>query len=283
MLNSLNLAATVVSYKRRTYTVLSAMTLVMLSPLVQAENNNPTNDNLTNPTVSPTSYCYNDNATPDARGKYPEPYIIDCMLTQLSFYQHKNLNSRQQYFAYKAQAWLDYASYENSIKRQSAAGNQALESGAAILKALQKDNADQLSLITNIPSTSALMRPDLWAIISALKESALKDDTKNNKSIIIAPRELAFSEVALVWAAADQCQYGSNQSGIRFQMAERWLEQARETYVNTHDSKTNVALENLMVSYYQQYAPLDPHNDVCLGQSLPLSTQPVDSNHHLSY
>jgi len=51
-------------------------------------------------------------------------------------------------------------------------------------------------------------------------------------------------------------------------MADRWLEQAREAYVNENDSQTNVALETSIVSYYKQYAPLDASDDVCRGQDL---------------
>lgn len=191
---------------------------------------------------------------------------IDDLKDQLQRYQQKDLDSRQQYFAYKAQAWLNYAAYEHSIKSKSAAKLHALASGRTILEALQRGDDKSLSLTTDIPASSALMRPDLWAILSALKKSALKVD----KGVIIAPRELAFSEVALIWAAADQCQHGARQSGAHFRMAERWLEQARETYINAHDSQANVALENLIVAYYQKYAPLDLQDDVCGGLSLTL-------------
>jgi hypothetical protein len=144
----------------------------------------------------------------------------------------------------------------------SAAGSQALQAGTAILQALQNDTVDSLNLSTDIASTSALMRPDLWAILSALKAS---------NGIENAPCELTFSEVALVWAAADHCQHGWRQSSYNFRMADRWLEQAREAYVNAHDSLANVALENLILSYYQQYAPLNPQDDSCHGQALPLT------------
>ena len=40
-------------------------------------------------------------------------------------------------------------------------------------------------------------------------------------------------------------------------------------YVNTHDSKANVALEALIVRYYEEYAPLDSSDDTCNGQILP--------------
>lgn len=190
---------------------------------------------------------------------------LDCMLTQLRVYQQPdNHSSRQQYFAYKAQAWLNYASHEDSINSRSAAGEQALQSGITILQALQNDSDENLSLTNDIPSTSALMRPDLWATLSGLKDS---------DGITVAPRELAFSEVALIWAAANHCEHGSRQSGPQFRMADRWLEQAREAYINVHDSKTNVALGELINSYYKQFAPLDPNDDGCHGQVLPLESK----------
>lgn len=264
MLNTPNLLTRVTTYKHCTCFILSAMTFIMLSPLTQAQASNT--NKLSNTVIASANYCDNDSAQNNASIAYAKQRKIDCLLTQLSFYQQQTLSSRQQYFAYKAQALFDYASFENTKKNPSVAGLQALESGILILKALQKHGDEDLGLITAIPSSSALMRPDLWAMLSALKDSALK----YNAGTITAPRELAFSEVALIWAATDQCQPSSDHSGSQFRMAERWLEQAHEAYVDTHDSKANVALEDLMVSYYEQYAPLDATDDVCRGQPLPL-------------
>lgn len=281
MLNTSQLIASVTACKRHTYTAFSVMALVSLSPLVQAADNVHTHTNLDEDNVISVSPCYDAKATQNARSKHKmtEQQTIDCLLTELALYQQKPLTSRQQYFAYKAQAWLNYASHENSIKSSTLAGSQALEAGASILQKLRSKTDNDLNLTTDIPSTSALMRPDLWATISALKDDASKDSaSKNSHIIIIAPRELAFSEVALIWAAADQCAHGWRQSGTHFRMAERWLEQAREAYVNAHDSETNVALQNAIVDYYEQYAPLDPYDDVCHGQSLPPTIQAADSN-----
>ncbi|GAF54696.1 hypothetical protein JCM18901_283 [Psychrobacter sp. JCM 18901] len=103
------------------------------------------------------------------------------------------------------------------------------------------------------------MRPDLWATLSALKDG---------DGIASAPREMAFSEVALIWAATNQCARGWRESGMHFRMADRWLEQAREAYVNANDSQTNIALEKSIVSYHKQYSPLDASDDICRGQDL---------------
>ncbi len=193
---------------------------------------------------------------------------IECKLAELERFQDEAVLStltkpqaaRQQYLAYKAQAWLNYATHENSIKSHTAAGNHALQSADTILQALKNSDPQTLDLSPDIPNSSALMRPDLWAILTALKDKG---------GIEQAPRELAFSEVALVWAAADYCEHGARQSGSHFRMADRWLEQAREAYVNAHDSKTNVALERLTNSYYKQYALVDSNDDSCRSYRFP--------------
>ncbi len=187
---------------------------------------------------------------------------IECQLTELKRFQDATVLShlskpqaaRQQYLVYKAQAWLNYATHENSIKSHTAAGNHALQSADIILQALKNSSSQTLDLSPDIPDSSALMRPDLWAVLIALKDKGGMEQ---------APRELAFSEVALVWAAAEYCEHGARQSGAHFRMADRWLEQAREAYVNAHDSEANVALENLTNRYYKQYALVDSNDDSC--------------------
>lgn len=195
---------------------------------------------------------------------------IDCKLAELKRFQDASINNatlstlsqeqaaRQRYLAYKAQAWLNYATHENSIKSHTAAGNHALQSADIILQALKDSSQQTLDLNPDIPDSSALMRPDLWAMLTALKDSG---------GIEQAPRELAFSEVSLVWAAADYCEHGSRQSGSHFRMVDRWLEQAREAYINAHDSETNVALEAMTNRYYKQYALVDSNDDSCRSYS----------------
>ncbi len=234
----------------------AVLVVALLTTLTSAAQAETTND-MNNMSARSAEYCSNINqvTTSSFRYKSNQQRTIDCLLPLLHNYQQSNMTKRQQYFAYKAQAWLNYAYHEDSIKSQTAAGTQALQTGIIILQALQAD--EDLGITTDIPSTSALMRPDLWAILVALKSSGGIDN---------APREVAFSEVALVWAAADQCEHGWRQSSSHFRMADRWLEQAREAYVNNNDSQTNVALEELINNYYKQFAPLDPVDDICQGQ-----------------
>jgi len=211
--------------------------------------------------TSMAKYCRDDRQSQAHSYRYQseQQRLLNCMVTQLKPYQQKGKTATQQYFAYKAQAWLNYAIHQDSMNSRSSAGQIALEMAEPILKALDNDTVQDLGLHQDIPSTSALMRPDLWATLSALKDG---------DGIASAPREMAFSEVALIWAATNQCARGWRESGMHFRMADRWLEQAREAYVNANDSQTNVALEKSIVSYHKQYSPLDASDDTCHGQDL---------------
>ena len=212
-------------------------------------------------TASTNDYCQSqDLESTTYKNQSTQQRAMSCMLAEIQHYQQKDKTAQQQYFAYKAQAWLNYAIHKDSMNSRSPTGLEAAQSAEAILQALKKGSENDILLIQDIPASSALMRPDLWAMLSALKDSG---------AIINAPRELAFSEVALIWAANEQCEKNSRQAGTHFRMADRWLEQAREAFVNAHDSKANVVLEELTVRYYEQYAPLDSTNERCTGQVLP--------------
>lgn len=255
MFNSSIKAAT---YKQPVRTVLSAvLLLVTASSALAADNSNSSQA----APLENTDYCHNEMQTQVATYKYQSTHqrAMSCMVTQLQEYQQQDMTARQQYFGYKGQAWLNYAIQKDSMNSRSSAGSYAETTAENILEALKNGTEQDLSLMQDIPSSSALMRPDLWAALNALKE---------NEGIASAPREIAFSEVALIWAATNQCERGWRESGIHFRMADRWLEQAREAYMNAHDSETNVALERRIVSHYEQYAPLDTDLNVCRGQIL---------------
>ncbi|MBB3105576.1 hypothetical protein FHS24_000067 [Psychrobacter luti] len=218
-----------------------------------------------NATLNTANYCLNSKhnesqaQTADDKAQSVQQRAMKCMLNELQTYQQKNMSVRQQYFAYKAQAWLNYATDKDSMNSRSDAAMQAAQKAENILQALKNNKVEDLKLIEDIPSTSALMRPDLWATLNALKDSGGIND---------APRAIAFSEVALIWAATEHCERGAESSNSHFRMADRWLEQAREAFVNAHNSRTNVALEALIVRYYEEYAPLDSSDNTCNGQVL---------------
>lgn len=256
--------------KRVMTTLLSSGVLLLMASSAQAVSNVSTNTAQLKAFENPINYCHSDVEAQTFHPKYQSTRqrAMDCMQTQLRSYQQLSMTKRQQYFAYKAQAWLNYAYHEDSIKSRTLAGTYALREGVTILQALQSGNDKALSLITDIPETSALMRPDLWAILNALKDNAGFES---------APRELAFSEVSLIWAAADYCDNGSRQAGPHFRMVDRWLEQAREAYINNHSSESSFALGQLTNQYYKKYQYLDPSDDVCRGQTLPLNMQDTNS------
>lgn len=249
--------------------LLSGILLLTAAPLAQAltqsadaESNYRFHPTLADNTIDTIACCDDD---------------IDYMRLQLPVFQQNQYQQQDQhhaqnlqaYFAYQAQAWLQYAKHENSINSQSAAGSHALQTGSTVVQALQEGNNNRLTLLSDIPKTSALMRPDLWATLNALK---------NSGGINTAPKALAFSEVALIWAAADQCKYGADASSAPFRMADRWLQQAREAYVQAHDSQSNVQLETRINNYYKQYAPLAATDDNCTGQPLALNLNAQSSN-----
>lgn len=233
-----------------------SLTLMAAAPLTQATTgNHPT------PATTVLSYCasLNEDASLATQPSQKRAQLT-CMLERAKDYQQKSVNPYQRYWAYKAEAWLNYAIHKHSLDSHALEGNQAMQAADTILQALNSGTESDLNLIPDIPATSALMRPDLWATLNALKVSG---------GIEIAPRKLAFSEVALVWAAADQCRWRNPQSGVHFRSVDRSLEQAREAYVSAHDDKTNVALEKLINTYYKQYAALDAAEDTCHGQVWP--------------
>ena len=228
--------------------------LLAVSWTSQAATHSPTHQK------SPSTNCASISAdTSILNVSTSHTQTLNCLSAQLRDYQSQSLTPLQQYFAYKAQAWLTYARFEYGISSESDAGTQALHAGQRLIQALLNNDAENIALITDIPTSSALMRPDLWAQLSALKDSG---------GVTVTPREMALSEVALIWAAADHCEHGWRQSSPQFRMAERWLAQARVAYINHHDSPTNAALEHSINHYYQQYAPLDAADDMCQGQAL---------------
>lgn len=244
--------------KKVTYAALSAVLLLSTASCVSTT---ATRNSANIATTNAADYCQSQELESTTyKNQSTQQRAMSCMLAELQHYQQKDKTAQQQYLAYKAQAWLNYAIHKDSMNSRSLTGLEAAQSAEAILQALKKGSENDILLIQDIPASSALMRPDLWAMLSALKDSG---------AIINAPRELAFSEVALIWAANEQCEKNSRQAGTHFRMADRWLEQAREAFVNAHDSKINVALEELTVRYYEQYAPLDSTNDRCTGQVLP--------------
>lgn len=85
------------------------------------------------------THCANDVQTQSHHPKYQSTRqrAMNCMLTELQAYQQKNMSARQQYFAYKAQAWLNYALHQDSMNSRSPAGQQAAQAAETILITLK--------------------------------------------------------------------------------------------------------------------------------------------------
>lgn len=175
------------------------------------------------------SYC---TADLEATTQHPDHQSalrrdIDCMMTELRAYQQPSQASMTRYYAYKAQAWLIYAYSEDSEKSGSGAGNIALNKGVNLLTALRDNRTARLNPTSDIPETSSLMRPDLWATLMTLKD---------HDGMSIAPREMAFSEVKLIWAGSEGCERGWRHSREHFSAAQHWINQA---YVATFNTQTD--------------------------------------------
>ncbi|WP_230658885.1 hypothetical protein [Psychrobacter sp. I-STPA10] len=206
----------------------------------------------------PQTYCTNKI---ESLTKHPEHesilrHDIDCMMTALKPYQQMDttIHPNTPYFAYKAQAWLSYAYSEDSEKSLTNAGAYALNEGLAILKLLKENKTDQLMLTTNIPPTSAIMRPDLWSTLMALKE---------NGAITIAPRELAYGEVQLIWAAAEYCEFGWRHSNEHFRAAQRWINVAQEKFINSRTESDVLQFQRDNKDLFPIFNKLDTGDNQC--------------------
>ena len=110
--------------------------------------------------TSMAEYCRDDSQAQAHSYRYQseQQRLLNCIVAQLKPYQQKDKTAAQQYFAYKAQAWLNYAIHQDSMNSRSSAGQVALEMAEPILQALDGDTVKDLSLHQDIPTTSALMR-----------------------------------------------------------------------------------------------------------------------------
>ena len=97
-------------YKKSLYATLSAILLLSTVSCVSTTSISPKNT-----TLKTADYCLSSNKVEsqaqaaDDKTQSVQQRAINCMLNELQTYQQKNMSARQQYFAYKAQAWLNYA------------------------------------------------------------------------------------------------------------------------------------------------------------------------------
>lgn len=276
------------AFSRVAFLALFAAQISMVASIVHADDtktadesvknivitNTATNNNRQQiaPNYQPQTYCTDEI---EALTSHPDHenilrHDIDCMMTILRSYQQtdatteQNLHSNVPYFAYKAQAWLSYAYSEDSEKSLTNAGRYALNQGLSILHSLQENHVDQLELTTNIPPTSAIMRPDLWSSLMALKE---------NGATTTAPRELAYGEVQLIWAAAEYCELGWRHSNEHFRAAQRWVDAAQEKFINQHTESDILQLQQDTSAMFDIFRQLDTGDGQCQqNQTISITT-----------
>jgi|GEM_PF-3745996 len=190
-------------------------------------------------------------ATPKAPSNFYQRAEIGykiALIQDLKRYQQSD-DALERYAAYQAQGWLTFANYEQSQNHKTAA-SQAFNNTQNLFDLLNQNKTATLSQVPFLPDSQPLVRPDLWATLNALKQSG---------AINIAPREMALSEVALLWSQDNQ-RY-PNLIGAQLRMTNRWLEQAREAFVNAHESNDNVRLEELINTYFKQYSMLSDNKN----------------------
>lgn len=184
---------------------------------------------------------------------------ISCMNQRLEPYQQATQPVHIRYQAYKARAWLTYISHEDNEQSLTAAGHFALNEALSILTALETHQADKLPINADISTTSGLKRPDLWAKLLTIKQTPAFE---------VLPKEIAFSEVKLIWAEAEFCEFGWRHSREHYAAAERWVDAAEITALN-HPKVEKGDYKKLTQAYYATLTPLMAQDKACHGAVLP--------------
>lgn len=215
----------------------------------------------------PGAYCSSDTEAVVpviAKGTQNKAFVADvfCIRKQLQAYQseHQPINTRFQ--AYKADAWLSYVGHEDSEASLTKAGHYALNEALSILEALKTNQVDKLPLTADIPPTSGLQRPDLWASLLTIKQTP---------AFATLVKTVADSEVKLIWAEAEFCEFGWRHSREHYSAADRWVATAELTALNT-SGVDKQSFNTLKTQYLARLKPLAGTKDskeICRGAVLP--------------
>ena len=218
------------------------------------------------------AYCSSDTkavAPVIAKGTQNKAFVADvfCIRQQLQSYQaeHQPINTRFQ--AYKADAWLSYVAHERNEASLTKASRYALAEALSIVEALKTNQVDKLPLTADIPPTSGLQRPDLWASLLTIKQTPA-----------FAPlvKTVADSEVKLIWAEAEFCEFGWRHSREHYSAADRWVATAELTALNT-SGVDKQSFNTLKTQYLARLKPLVATKDSkesCRGAVLPYIEPP---------
>lgn len=212
----------------------------------------------------PGAYCSTDTKAVIAKGTQNKTFVADvfCMREQLQPYQaeHQPINTRFQ--AYKADAWLSYVAHERNEASLTKASRYALAEALSIVEALKTNQADKLPLIADIPPTSGLQRHDLWASLLTIKQTP---------AFTPLVKTVADSEVKLIWAEAEFCEFGWRHSREHYNTVDRWVATAELTALNT-SSVDKQSFNTLKTQYLARLKPLAAtknSKESCRGAVLP--------------
>lgn len=212
----------------------------------------------------PGAYCSSDTKAVIAKGTQNKAFVADvfCIREQLQPYQaeHQPINTRFQ--AYKADAWLSYVGHEDSEASLTKAGHYALNEALSILEALKTNQVDKLPLTADIPPTSGLQRPDLWASLLTIKQTP---------AFTPLVKTVADSEVKLIWAEAEFCEFGWRHSREHYSAADRWVSAAELTALNTAgvDKQAFSDIKSQYLALTKSLAATENSKDSCRGAVLP--------------
>lgn len=217
----------------------------------------------------PGAYCSSDTKAVIAKGTQNKAFVADvfCIREQLQPYQaeHQPINTRFQ--AYKADAWLSYVAHERNEASLTKASRYALAEALSIVEALKTNQVDKLPLTADIPPTSGLQRPDLWASLLTIKQTP---------AFTPLVKTVADSEVKLIWAEAEFCEFGWRHSREHYNTVDRWVATAELTALNTSgvDKQSFNALKAQYLARLKLLAATKNSRESCRGAVLPYIEPP---------
>ena len=215
------------------------------------------------------AYCSSDTKAVIAKGTQNKAFVADvfCIREQLKPYQaeHQPINTRFQ--AYKADAWLSYVAHERNEASLTKASRYALAEALSIVEALKTNQVDKLPLTADIPPTSGLQRPDLWASLLTIKQTP---------AFTPLVKTVADSEVKLIWAEAEFCEFGWRHSREHYNTVDRWVATAELTALNASgvDKQSFNALKTQYLARLKPLAATKNSKESCRGAVLPYIEPP---------
>ena len=217
----------------------------------------------------PGAYCSTDTKAVIAKGTQNKAFVADvfCIREQLQSYQAEQQPINIRFQAYKADAWLSYVAHERNEASLTKASRYALAEALSIVEALKTNQVDKLPLTADIPPTSGLQRPDLWASLLTIKQTP---------AFTPLVKTVADSEVKLIWAEAEFCEFGWRHSREHYNTVDRWVATAELTALNT-SGVDKQSFNTLKTQYLARLKPLvatKNSKESCRGAVLPYIEPP---------